>query len=365
MVMQTKKYNIAVVIGRFSPTHFAHLDLFKTALDLAEHVIVIIGGYNSPRSVRTPWTAQERADMIISCFDADEQSRIHFGMVEDTLYSDGEWVASVSSSVRAIHFKLGYGQDYMPSICLVAHNKDDTNYINWFKNYKLIDVQPHMFSDGKTHMLTSATEVRTMFFENNIKALEVLCPKPVVDYLNNFKNTDEYILAKEEYDEAIAYDEQYANAPYGYTNFLTVDAMVVQSGHVLLIKRKQAPGRGLWALPGGHLGVNETRAEGAIRELKEETGIKVPDKVLLGSVFVEKVFEHPARSLRCRTKGAHGRSITTLFGYKLDDTQDLPRVVGGDDADKAWWFTFEEVSRMRNVLFEDHFDMIMYGLSRI
>ena len=65
---------------------------------------------------------------------------------------------------------------------------------------------------------------------------------------------------------------------------MTVDAVVVQSGHILLVKRGDMPGKGLWALPGGFLNQEETMLDGAIRELKEETKIKVPVPVLKGSI---------------------------------------------------------------------------------
>jgi bifunctional NMN adenylyltransferase/nudix hydrolase len=77
------------------------------------------------------------------------------------------------------------------------------------------------------------------------------------------------------------YKESWKAAPFPPT-FVTVDAVVVQSGHVLLVKRKAMPGAGLWALPGGFLNQEETLLDGAIRELKEETKIKVPVPVLKG-----------------------------------------------------------------------------------
>ena len=48
------------------------------------------------------------------------------------------------------------------------------------------------------------------------------------------------------------YKDIWADAPYAPT-FVTTDAVVIQSGHVLLVKRRTAPGKGLWALPGGFL----------------------------------------------------------------------------------------------------------------
>ena len=52
-----------------------------------------------------------------------------------------------------------------------------------------------------------------------------------------------------------------------------VGAIVWKNDHVLLIQRGKAPGYGRWSIPGGHLEFGETCPDGALRELKEETGI--------------------------------------------------------------------------------------------
>ena len=42
---------------------------------------------------------------------------------------------------------------------------------------------------------------------------------------------------------------------------------------VLLIKRDDYPQKGKWAIPGGFVNMDESLEEGAIRKLKDETGI--------------------------------------------------------------------------------------------
>jgi ADP-ribose pyrophosphatase len=54
-----------------------------------------------------------------------------------------------------------------------------------------------------------------------------------------------------------------------------IGAVVIRDGKVLLIRRGIAPGRGLWAVPGGSLELGETLQQGAEREILEETGITI------------------------------------------------------------------------------------------
>jgi len=52
-----------------------------------------------------------------------------------------------------------------------------------------------------------------------------------------------------------------------------VGSLVVKDGKILLVRRANPPGAGLWSVPGGHLKLGESIYQAAIRELEEETGI--------------------------------------------------------------------------------------------
>lgn len=172
----------------------------------------------------------------------------------------------------------------------------------------------------------------------------------------DWRETDTYEYLSGEYSFYEKYKADWAHAPYAPT-FVTVDGVVVQSGHLLLVRRRAYPGKGLWALPGGFLDQSEGVKEGVIRELREETKLKVPTAVLKGSIKDSKVFDHPNRSLR-------GRTITHAHLIELNPGP-LPPVKGGDDADKARWFPLEEVLTMEGQLFEDHFSIINYFIGRV
>lgn len=89
-----------------------------------------------------------------------------------------------------------------------------------------------------------------------------------------------------------------------------------------------------------------------LRELKEETGIKVPVPVLKGSIESKEVFDAIDRSAR-------GRTITHAFKIVLNE-KSLPKVKGSDDAEKASWIPINELKG--SMCFEDHIQIIKHFL---
>ncbi|MHA1238027.1 MAG: NUDIX domain-containing protein [Candidatus Odinarchaeia archaeon] len=77
------------------------------------------------------------------------------------------------------------------------------------------------------------------------------------------------------------------------TPLLAVDAVIpLNDGSIILVKRKNPPFKGLWALPGGIVEYGETVEQAVIREVKEETGLKVKPVTLIG------VYSDPDRDPR-------------------------------------------------------------------
>lgn len=74
---------------------------------------------------------------------------------------------------------------------------------------------------------------------------------------------------------------------------LAVDAVIqMEDGKIIFVQRQNPPFQGQWALPGGQVEVGETVEEAIIREVKEETGLKVEVVRLIG------VFSDPQRDPR-------------------------------------------------------------------
>jgi mutator protein MutT len=63
-----------------------------------------------------------------------------------------------------------------------------------------------------------------------------------------------------------------------------VGAVIIDEGKILLEKRKSAPGRGKWSIPGGLVELGENIEKAVIREVQEETGLVVAEPSLVDVV---------------------------------------------------------------------------------
>ena len=294
-----KHYRYLVFIGRFQPFHRGHKAVIDEALKRADNVIMLIGSANLPRSLRNPFSVAERAAMIKGAYSAAEAARIHCVALDDALYNDTRWLQYVQAGVKSVT------GDLQTDIGLIGHSKDSSSYyLSLFPNWASVSVPSY-------HNL-SATPIRDSYLMGATPTPE-RTPESTRKVLNEFKKTDEYQNLHEEADFIDKYKRQWESAPYPPT-FMTADALIVQSGHILLVERRSMPGRGLWALPGGFLNPKETLFDACIRELREETRLKVPEPVLRGSCHSQHTFDDPYRSAR-------GRTITQAFIFNLKMTQ--------------------------------------------
>lgn len=132
---------------------------------------------------------------------------------------------------------------------------------------------------------------------------------------------------------------------------VTADTVILRLSNgdleVLLVRRKHAPHKGRWALPGGFIQMTESLEQSAIRELAEETAIaKVPFLLQIGA------YGNPRRDPR-------GRVITVAFlGILRGDAHLAP----GDDAADAQWRPIECVP---GTLAFDHDAILRDALERL
>lgn len=350
----TVDFDYLVFIGRFEPFHNGHAAVARHALGRAKKVVFLIGSADTPRSLRNPWSVAERAVMIQAALDG-VADRLILRPLRDHLYNESLWIAGVQRTVAdAIRED---GGDPNARVGLIGFDKDASSYyLREFPQWPLVDVQ-------HTEAL-SATELRRYLFEAGdldchgaLLMLRANVPTPVYEMLEAFrKSSPAYTQLVSEHRFIQQYRAAWKDAPYPPT-FVTTDAVVVHSGHVLLVRRRAEPGKGLWALPGGFVGQEETLLDACLRELREETRLKLPLAVLKGSLRHQHVFDHPDRSQR-------GRTITHAFHFDFPSGE-LPDVRGGDDADKARWVPVSEALDMGPKLYEDHLHILEFFLGRV
>ena len=122
---------------------------------------------------------------------------------------------------------------------------------------------------------------------------------------------------------------------------VTADCIVITKEaepKVLLIQRGSEPFKGGWAFPGGFMNMDETTEQCAVRELEEETGLRVSNIHQIGAY--SKVDRDP-----------RGRTVTVAYLAVVDE----PLVVSGqDDAAKAEWWPLSDLPHLAF----DHYDIM-------
>ena len=361
------EYDLLVFIGRFQPFHVQHKRIIDVALAKAKKVLVLVGSSGKARTVRNPFTFEERKRMIHDSFlamdlDRDNDvdgvtttSRIIIKPLFDKTYNDIAWINQVQHVVKDTALDVINNFGFRAAgldgakIGLIGASKDHTSYyLKLFPQWDSVNVPIHSFMN--------ATAIREGFLAGTMQKHEIVTNEvtaAVANFMyNDFKNSEHYAQLQRELNHVKKYKKAWEAAPYAVKH-VTVDAVVEQSGHILVVKRRSEPGKGLFALPGGHLEEFERLEDGVIRELKEETKIKVPDPVLRGSIHATHMFDDPHRS-------NIGRVITYAAYIKLADDTKLPKVKGADDAEKAFWMPIGDMRE--DMFFDDHFHIVQYFL---
>jgi 8-oxo-dGTP diphosphatase len=122
---------------------------------------------------------------------------------------------------------------------------------------------------------------------------------------------------------------------------VTADCVVITKEaepKVLLIQRGNMPFKGGWAFPGGFMNMDETTEQCAIRELEEETGLRLLKVQQIGAY--SKVDRDP-----------RGRTVTVAYLAIVDEPI---AVTGQDDAAKAEWWPLSDLP----YLAFDHYDIM-------
>lgn len=345
MAKEEQELDVIVFIGRLQPNHLAHTSIMMTALTKAQYLIVLLGSANQPRTFKNPFTAAERKEMVFAGMPREDRERIIILPLEDKP-NDQLWAAQVQEIVHSVtHDDQQIG--------IIGHEKDPytSRYLDMFPQWPTIQ----MDNIESLH----ATDIRTAYYECDDEEFDVKVgrhlPAGIHDFLKAFKLRPEYEYVRAAWEFHKNYLKKFEMLEWE-PKHVTTDAVVVQSGHVLIVRRRSHPGKGLYALPGGHLQPDLLTLDNTIKELREETKLKVADGVLRGSIKDDHWFEEVDRSLR-------GRTITHAFFIELKPGP-LPKVRGADDADKAMWVPISVIREMRDQMFEDHLDIIEHFIGQ-
>jgi 8-oxo-dGTP diphosphatase len=115
------------------------------------------------------------------------------------------------------------------------------------------------------------------------------------------------------------------------TPLITTDCVVCdQDGRIILIRRRNEPFKGAYALPGGFVDIGETVEAACRREVLEEACITVDELRLVG------VYSDPRRDPR-------GHTVSVAYLARLPDA---PKPNAGSDAEAAEWVkNWREIDR--------------------
>jgi len=120
------------------------------------------------------------------------------------------------------------------------------------------------------------------------------------------------------------------NRLYPEQPLIGIGAVIICNGKILLEKRKGEPGRGKWAIPGGLVELGESTEQAVIREVKEETNLKVEQPKLIDVVNNITLDEND----KIKYHFVIVDYFVKLTGGKLE---------AADDAAELRWVGFDEV----------------------
>ena len=356
------KNSCGVFITRAQPFHNGHLNLIVDAVKNGgmQQLKIFIGSANQSRTYNNPFSYRERFEMIHLTLSKIEELKnldIDYIPLNDNLYNNQRWsVEFLSKLYKVIDKKrpilLGYEKD------------ESSSYLKWFPELERWTPSEKAITYNNEHSnILNATDIRKKYF-SPVKYSELkntffadALPIAIQEKLERFNEYERpyYEYMAEYYNFIEEYKNQWAQVPYSPT-FVTTDAIVTTNNCILMIKRKNFPDKGKWALPGGFLDIEENIKKSMLRELKEETKLKVPEKVLEGSIAQIEIFDLPNRDPR-------GRVISHVFYIPLQTGYtELPHIAGSSDASKAKWIPIADIVNMQDKISFDHWSILSYVL---
>lgn len=245
-------FDICVFAGRFRPYHNGHKLVVEEALKNAQYVFLLVGSCDDAINFRNPFSFEEVREMIRASLTPRDADRVFILPMVDR-DNDIKWVTDVQTSVKKQIDRLSLGDN--PSVALIGYQKDGSSYyLKLFPQWSSIGVEPVAMLD--------ATALRNALYTSDNPPSTLLdmwqdgrgdIPHGTYLLLREWIHTDRFLRMRAEYEFMRDYLGQFSQTPYP-RYFTAADACVIQSGHVLLVRRGAMPGEGLWALRAGMSG---------------------------------------------------------------------------------------------------------------
>lgn len=179
-VIHTIMYQYGFYIGRFQPFHNGHLKMVQEALKQVNHLIIFIGSSSNERTLKNPFIASERQEMIHGCLSDDDKKRVSYVFIEDCP-DDNVWFAVIRENISKITESCKDKQ-----IALIGYEKDASSYyLKNFEQYSNLMIKESYFEN------LSSTPIRNLYFDKATVNISQL-PYYVSEFMDDFLQTEHY-----------------------------------------------------------------------------------------------------------------------------------------------------------------------------
>lgn len=164
-----KKYKLGMYLGRFQPFHNGHKAIVDRMLEECEEVVIVIGSAQEKGTVKNPFPAWERANMIASVYK-DKPVSIVCMPDRLTIGNDSSWGDYVMEYLGS--------RGYFPD---AIYQGIEAERCTWWNNYPSIAIE----DVSRLDIPISATLIRAAMIERRVDFIKENCPPEVANYIIN------------------------------------------------------------------------------------------------------------------------------------------------------------------------------------